>query len=86
MEKGQAYWVETGYTKSNYKAGLNISFHLQSETLLEKFLANHKDVFNDELGIHYMVLQLHKLHTDHHNVLKLCKAKSIPFSLKKNSK
>ena len=56
-------------------------FYLQSETELEKALADHKDVFNDELGtLHGATI---KLYVDPKSVPKFCKARPIPFSLKK---
>ena len=42
---------------------------------------DHKDVFNDKLGtLHGTTV---KLPTDPKSVLKFCKARPIPFSLKK---
>ena len=56
-------------------------FCLQSETELEKVLMDHKDVFNDELEtLHGTTV---KLHIDPKSVPKSCKARPIPFSLKK---
>ena len=56
-------------------------FCLWSDTELEKVFADHKVVFNDELGtLHGTTV---KLHIDRQSVPKFCKARPIPFSLKK---
>ena len=56
-------------------------FCLRSDTELEKVLADHKVVFNDELDtLHGTTV---KLHIDCQSVPKFCKARPISFSLKK---
>ena len=56
-------------------------FRLQSETELEDILADHKEVFKDELG--KLQGTTVKLHIDPKSVPKFCKARPLPFSLKK---
>ena len=56
-------------------------FYLQSDTELVKVLADHKDIFNDELGALYGTVV--KLHIDSQSVPRICNARPILFILKK---
>ena len=56
-------------------------FHIKTELDVERILAEHQDVFNEELGkLHGTTI---KLYIDSKSVPKFCKARPILFALKK---
>ena len=74
-------WAElTGKELVKPKLEWSLVFYLQSDTELVKVLADHKDIFNEELGtLHGTVV---KLHIDSQSVPRICSARPILFILK----